>query len=443
MKILPLAVLLGSATACSSSSDSTTNQNVTLQFMRHDNPGYLKADTDAFAEYTAAHPNVTIVDTTVTYPTLASTLLSDLKNNALAADLVRIQPSWLCTFADNLADVPDSVATLGQAQGTFFPAPLQGTTCNGKLKGIPVEYNLEYGGVVVNVDKYMAKFAKTPSWPTFDAFIADAAALSEFDGAGVPKANGLDIAPDWTQPVKHIFFSQILQRGGNYWSASGKTLSLQTAEAKASLAAMVDWVAGKKVMSTKLIPDASTFVTTRLAQGATGYGWGDVAKPLSIMGYCGTWGVPNTIDQRPAGSNTKYDYYTLPPMFGTQHKFVQNSGWAFGVPKTSKNQAAAWALIKAIAMSPEVMKKWSATTGSLPALRANGSAAAAADDPMLKKVQPLLDQGQWVGYIPATAIDTVEGAIVSNFFAAVAGKPINDALAEMEAKANAALAAAP
>jgi multiple sugar transport system substrate-binding protein len=443
MKVLTWAVLVGSAASCSSSSDATNNENVTVQFMRHDNPGYLKADTDAFAAYTAAHPNVKIVDTTVTYPTLGSTLLSDLKNNTLAADLVRIEPSWLCTFADNLADVPDSVATLSEAQSTFFAAPLQGTTCNGKLKGIPVEYNLEYGGVVVNVDKYMAKFGKAPAWNTFSDFISDAAGLSEFE-AGVPKANGLDIAPDWTQPVKHIFFSQILQRGGNYWAASGKTFSLKTAEAKASLTEMVDWIANKKVMSTKLIPDASTFVTTRLAQGATGYGWSDVAKPLSIMGYCGTWGVPNTIDQRPSGSNTKYDYFTVPPMVGTQHKFVQNSGWALGVPKTSKNQAAAWAIVKGIALSPDAMKQWGATTGSLPALRANGTAAAAAGDPLLKKVQPLLEQGQWVGYIPATAIDVVEGAIVSNFFAVVNGmKTVDVALADMEAKANAALAAAP
>jgi multiple sugar transport system substrate-binding protein len=339
------------------------------------------------------------------------------------------------------------VLSLSEAQNTFFPAPLQGSTCNGKLKGIPVEYNLEYGGVVVNVDKYQAKFGagKTPNWANWDAFIQDASALSEFkdDAKTIPAANGLDIAPDWTQPVKHIFFSQILQRGGKYWSAAGDTFNLTSAEAKASLTAMIDWIANKKVMSQKLIPDANTFVTTRLALGATGYGWGDTAKPLSVMGYCGTWGVPNTIDQRPMGSATKYDYYTVPPMVGTQHKFVQNSGWAFGVPKNAKNPTAAWAVIKAIALSPEIMKHWGSVTGSLPALRANGTPSAAAADPMLQKVQPLLEQGQWVGYIPATAIDTVEGAIVSNFFEAVAGKKtIDAALAEMESKANAALAAA-
>lgn len=442
-----VAALLCPTVACSSDPATPVDTGpVTLQLLRHDSGGYMMADTVAFADYTAAHPKVTLVATTVTYPTLGSTLLADLKANNLQVDLVRIPPSWLCTFADNLADVPEGVVTLSEAQNTFFPAPLQGSTCNGKLKGIPIEYNLEYGGAVVNMDKYMEKFGKAPAWGVWDDFINDAAALTEYRDSPLnlmPAANGLDIAPDWAQPVKHIFFSQILQRGGNYWAAGGGTFNFSTPEAKATLTEMVRWVKDKKVMSRSLIPDANTFVTTRLALGATGFGWSDPTKPLSIMGYCGTWGVPSTVGQRPMGNNVKYDYVALPPMVGTEHKFVQNSGWAMGVPKTSKNAAASWAYLKEVYMSPDAMRKYQAVTGALPALRANGTAAAAADVPLLKKVQPLLALGQWVGYIPATAIETVEGTLVSNYFAAIAGtKTIDAALADMEAKSNAALAAA-
>jgi multiple sugar transport system substrate-binding protein len=416
--------------------------DVTIAFMRHDNPAYQKADDAAFAEYSAAHPNVKVMGTTLTYPALGSTLLANLKNNTLEVDLVRIQPSWVCSFADNLADVPPDVVSLSEAQNAFFAAPLSGSTCNGKLKGLPMEYNLEYGGVVVNVDKYQAKYpGKTPNWADWNAFIADAASLSEYDAAGKPAANGLDIAPDWPQPAKHIFFSQILQRGGNYWSAAGNTFDFNTPAAHESLAAMVKWVNEDKVMFRSLIPDKNTFVTTRLAAGATGYGWSDPTKPLSIMGYVGTWGVTDADSQKPSGAQTRYDYFTLPPMAGTEHKFVQNSGWALAVPKTSKNQKAAWDLVKAIALSPAAMKKWGATTGSLPALKVNGTPAAAASDPMLAKVQPLLDKGQWVGYIPAQAIESVEGAIVSNFFDAASGKKtIDQALMDMQTTANNALA---
>jgi hypothetical protein len=289
-----------------------------------------------------------------------------------------------------------------------------------------------------------------PAWDkgTWADFIADAALMAEKDGTGKLVANGLDIDPGWPQPAKHIFFSSILQRGGNYWNATGDAFNFQTDQAKAALTDMVSWVTTQKLMSLSLVPMANTFVTTRLATGATGYGKNDLKAPLSYIGYVGTWGLTDTNHQSMvAGTNVKAGFYTLPPMVGTEHKFVQNSGWALAVPKTSKHQTEAWDFIKSLVLSPEAMRGWSATTGALPALKVNGTAAAAAADPLLAKVQPLLEHGQWVGYIPAEAIETVEGAIVSNFFAATkdptdpAYKTIDKALTDMQTTANAALAA--
>jgi multiple sugar transport system substrate-binding protein len=431
--------------------DDPENKPVTITHLRHDNPPYAMADDQAFAAYTAAHPNVKIENSTVKYQTLGSKLLTELKADHLdGIDLVRVIPSWVCSFAANLADVPEDIVTLGQAQSSFFAAPLAGSICDGKLKGLPIEYNLEYGGVVVNMDQYQAKFpGKTPSWNDWGAFIDEAASLTQYDSTGKPRANGLDIElQGWPQPAKHIFLSQILQRGGKYWTgtgeapnfAKGDNFDFTNEHAKATLTEMVKWVNDKKILHRELIPEANTFVTTRLAMGATGYGWSDVTKPLSIMGYAGTWAVPNTVSQVPAGMNTKYEFHALPPMVGAQHKFVQNSGFALVVPKTSKNQKLAWEIAKSIALSPEGARKWTTIGGALPALKANATTEAVKADPMLAKVVNLLDQGRWVGFIPAGAIETVEGAIVSSFYAAVAGtKTIDQALMEMQTTANNAL----
>jgi multiple sugar transport system substrate-binding protein len=441
MRRLWLGMLAPMAVACSGGSSATSDGPVTISMLQHDNPAYRMADGVAFADYMATHANVTITTTSIDYASLTSKLLADLKSDNLGVDLVRIPPSWVCSFADHLAEVPADVITPADAQSAFFAAPLSGSTCNGHLMGLPMEYNLEYGGVVVNIDKYQAKHpGQTPSWADWNAFLADAQALTEKDDNGKPAANGLDIDPSWPQPAKHIFFSQILQRGGDYWSPTKDAFDFSTPAAKDSLTEMVRWVMGQQVMSSSLIPDKNTFVTTRLATGATGYGWNDPAKPLSVMGYVGTWGLTDTMGQMPKGAATKYDFVTLPPMVGTEHKFVQNSGWALAVPKTSRNQKAAWDVVKSLALSPQAMQKWGATTGSLPALRANGTPEAAAANPLLAKVQPLLDKGQWVGYIPAAAIETVEGAIVSNFFDAANGKKsIDQALADMQQAANKAL----
>jgi multiple sugar transport system substrate-binding protein len=415
---------------------------VTLKFWRHDNMSYRKATDDAFADYRATHPNVTIVDSTVDWHTYTSRLAADLSRDQFDFDLVLMPPAQLCGYAANLLEVPASLASLSEAQNTFFKAPLRASTCDDKLKGLPMEYNLEYGGVVVNVDKYQAKFpGKTPSWSTWAEFIAEAAALAEFEGAK-PCVNGLDIDPDWPEPVRHILLSMILQRGGRYWSETEPGLfDFNTQQARDSLTEMVKWVTVDKVLSPALMPDKNTFVTNRLAKGATGFGCGtDVTAPLSVMGYAGTWAVPDVKSQVPAGSTYRYEFFPLPPMVGTEHRFIQNAGFALAVPKTSRNAAAAWDVARSIALSPEAMRKWAATAGTLPALKANGTEAAAKLDPQLAKVQPLLERGEWMGYIPAASTAPVLGAMVSNYFAAVRGtKSVEDALKDMQSTANASI----
>ena len=415
---------------------------VTVSFLRHDNPNYVRADKEFFAAYVAAHPNVTIVDPTVDFRTLASQLNSDLKNDTFQYDFVLIPPGRVCSYADNLTDVPEDVLPLGEAQNTFFTAPLEGSTCRGKLKALPIEYNLEYGGVVVNLDKYQAKFpGKTPGWTDWESFITEAAALAEYDAAGMPMANGLDIDPGWSPPTRHLLFAQILQRGGNYWNATRDRWVLTSKEAVDSLTAMVGWIKDRKIMSSTLIPDKNTGVPARLAAGATGWGWSDPTKPLSVMGYLGTWGVPSVAGQVPPGAAWRYDFYPLPPMVGGEHKFVTDSGWAFAVPRTSKNQAVAWDIIKSLALNPEAARKWSAITYALPALKSNGTPGAAVGNPVLARVQPLLEPGRWRGYIPAEATDMAHATIVSNYFAAARGeKTIEQALLDMQTTANAVIA---
>jgi multiple sugar transport system substrate-binding protein len=439
---------------CKSSSETPMNAGdagpvnnegpVTIAFLEHGNPAYGMANAVAFRAYENAHSNVTIKVTTIEYSSLTATLLAELKNDRLPADLVQIPGNWVCSFLSNVADVPADVITMAAAQSTFFAPPLAGATCQGALKGLPIEYNLEYGGAVLNMDKYAARFpGKTPSWPDWSSFLADASALAEFDTDGTPRVNGLDLDPNWPGPMVYLFLAAILQHGGQYWSASGDSFDLDTQPARDALTDIVSWVTKNKVMSLSLVPSrVDGFVGTRLAQGATGYGWNDPNRPLSAMGYLGSWGLAVVRQLLPPERKAeRFDYVALPPMVGTQHQFVTYGGWVFAVPKTSKNQRVAWDIAKSLALDPAAMKQWSATTLALPALRANGTAEAATGDPVLAKVQPLLEAGKHIGYMPAGAIQTMEGAILSNVFDVVRGtKTVEKALADMQQTTNGAFA---
>jgi ABC-type glycerol-3-phosphate transport system substrate-binding protein len=313
------------------------------------------------------------------------------------------------------------------------------------LKAIPIEYNLEYGGMVVDVDKYQARFpGKSPSWPDWTTLIMEAAGLAEFDMAGTPMTNGLDIDPNWPGPIVYIFLADILQHGGTYWSASGNSFDLSNQGAKDALADITSWVVTNKVMSLKLVPPGpGTFVATRLAQGQRGYGYDNIDKPLSVMGYIGTWGLSAVRGMLPPErKNEHYDYFAVPPMAGPQHRFVTYGGWSFAVPKTSKNPKVAWDIARSLALDPTAMRQWSATTLALPALKVNATAEAVANDPLLAKVAPLLPLGEYIGHMPAGAIQTMEGAILSNVFAVVRGeKSVDTALADIQKTTNDAFTA--
>ena len=178
--------------------------------------------------------------------------------------------------------------------------------------------------------------------------------------------------------------------------------------------------------------------------GATGYGWSDVTKPLSMMGYAGTWAVPNTVSAGARGhERPNTSSHALPPMVGAQHKFVQNSGFAL---RGSQDQQEPEAGLGDRQVDRAVARgrcgSGPPSAGALPALegqRHGGSGGRPI--PMLAKVGAAAGEGPaGLGYIPAGAIETVEGAIVSNFFAAVAGtKTIDQALKEMQTTANNAL----
>jgi ABC-type glycerol-3-phosphate transport system substrate-binding protein len=203
---------------------------------------------------------------------------------------------------------------------------------------------------------------------------------------------------------------------------------------------MVSWVKVNNILSPKLIPTKNTFVTVRLGRGATEYGCGDPMQPLSAMGYVGTWGLPASMSERPPGSTTKFEFFHLPPMVGSEHRFVQNAGFSFAVPKNSKNARVAWDVARYITLSPAVMRKWAATAGTLPALKANGTKDATASDPVLSQVQPLLDKGQWMGDIPYDATADVLGAMVTNYFDVIKDtKNVEQALMDMQTKANTAI----
>jgi multiple sugar transport system substrate-binding protein len=317
-------------------------------------------------------------------------------------------PSYACGYAAQLTPIPASVMSDAQARDLFLGAPLEGSTCKGTLMGLPREYNLEYGGILVNMQRYRAKFpGKTPAdWKTWDDVLNDAKALTERDAAGKVTVAGLEFRH--RDPVKHIFLALILQQGGQFWNADHSAFTFNTPEARNAL----QWMADAALVHKYLNLDEPPPRWWALA----------LVEDRAAMVYTGTWG--NAVAQQTAMMENKtvdLAYFRHPPFFGKDHIFVQNSGWSLVVPKNSANPAVALDVAKFMTTDPATVSEWSRLAGSISPLRVQASPQALSADPIKASIQPLLDLGHWVGYMPPKPLTDTRQSWFNNTLAVMRG----------------------
>ena len=403
-----VALLLMAAGGCDSDEPvMMTNQPVTLTYYRHDDVAVAAADNFAFAAYTKAHPNVTFDVKVVNYNALLALLESDFATGALKADLINMPPSYGCGYAARLTAIPE--ATAMEARQAFQPAPLEGSTCDGVLMGLPREYNLEYGGILVNMKRYRDKLpGRSPNdWKTWDDVLADAKALTEYDAAGNVTVAGLEFRH--RDPIKHIFLALILQQPmGEFWNADHSGFTFNTPQARAAL----QWMADAALVHKYLNLDAPPPRWWALA----------LVEDKAAMVYTGTWG--NAIATQNAamqGKTIELGYFMHPPFFGTEHKFVQNSGWAMVVPKNSDHAAVALDVARFLTLDAPTVAEWSRLSGSISPLRAQTTPQALTSDAIKSPIQPLLEKGRWVGYMPPKTLTETRDSWLNNSLAVMRG----------------------
>jgi multiple sugar transport system substrate-binding protein len=385
---------------------------VTLTYYRHDDIAVAAADTAAIARYQAAHPDVKIDVKELNYNALVGLLEAELRQGTLPADLVNMPPSYACGYADQLAPVPDEVMTTAQATASFLGPPLDGVTCRGRLVGLPREFNLEYGGILVNMTRYRAKLpGRSPAdWKTWADVISDAQQLTERDAQGKVTVAGLDFRH--RAPVKHILLSLILQRGGQYWSGDDRArFQFNTPQAEAA----VQWMVDAALTHRYLDPEGPASVTGPWALA--------LVQERAAMVYVGTWGhAIATAALADLGKNVELGYFAHPPFLGTEHVYVQNSGWSLVVPRSSPRAAAAMDFLKFVTTEPGNVRDWNRLAGSISPLRAHATPEALAGDPVVSKIQPLLMRGAWVGYIPPVPLTETRDSWYNSVVAAMRGK---------------------
>lgn len=411
----------GEATEAAPAGDVGGEEKITLRMWVHTNNAFIAGYEQLIEAYEAQNPNVDIQLENFDYELYIQTLQTAMPAGE-EADIMQLFGTWVSQYYERLSPVPDSVMPLSVAEDTFYAAPLGGYVVDGKLYGMPQEFNCEYGGVLVNKTLFEAAgLTYPPQWQSLDDVVADGAALSQFDDSGAMTVAGWHFTA--ADPTAASFLAGIKQRGGDYWNSDRTGFTFNTPEAKAQLQFMLDAV-NAGVVDPVLFNDSTNFTIDAFFQGMVG------------IGYMGTWAIAEGQANFPDFDN-EWDYFFLPPVQGDP-VFVADSGWGLTVSPNSQHQDVAWDFIKFATSVPENAQSWNIASGTIPAMPAVAeSAEIATAMPWVAKALEILPYGQYLGNMPDRDLTMYE-IIYPHILNVLQGvETVDDALQAIDDEANA------
>ncbi len=360
----------GAAEGTAGSTDAGgSGEKIKLRFWSHQNVSFIKANEEIIAKFMEQNPDIEVTYEQFEYSQFLQNLQTSMQAGT-EADVLEMFGSWVCSYAKGgrLAEVPAEVMGYSQAQELFYAAPLDGYYCDGKLYGMPNEFNLEVGGALVNPALFEAAgVTYPPAWQNWDEIAADGSKLAQFDGDTMTRAGFQFIGGDG---LPFLLLEGILEQGGNYFAEDGRHFNLDTPEAVSTIQKLVDMVKTSKVVDPVLFNNEANQPYDSFFAGN------------SAVSFVGSWAAGQGIINFP---DLKFDYVTVPPLFGTERKFAADAGWGKVVSANSQHQAAAWKLAAFMTTERENAATFNGVTGTIPALKE-----------LVANPQDVLAQAPWI-----------------------------------------------
>ena len=259
--LLALSLVTGLA-ACGSESEETTTTATTagetaegetttaaegaevegdLVFWGHQEESWNNSFRTIGEEFTAANPGVSMTFEFFPYDDFEGKMQTSLLSGDGGADVYEIWGGWALDFAStgSLAAMPEEISSALRDQ-TYEPT-LGALEYDGQLYGMPFEYNIEYGGMLVNLNILNEQGLTVPT--TWDEMI-DGAKQATVKNGDLFEIRGFDFV-NWDS-VPYMFLAMILSNGGEYMTDDG-TFTFQTEEAKEAFTVLTDLVLTEQV----------------------------------------------------------------------------------------------------------------------------------------------------------------------------------------------------
>lgn len=369
---------------------AVTKEPVTITYWCHSSETFVKANEQFIDAYTKENPNVTVK--LEVFP--ANDFMQKLKA-AFAAkstgDVIQMFGSEAIPYVRNglLNAVSDSLQT--SIKENFFDVAIGAFRGDdGKIYGIPREINLENGGVLYfPADLKTAGYSEFPK--TYEELIDAAKKMTEVDSDGNIRNVGFDHMTTWNNTF--LFYSYILQQGGDYWQDDAVHVDYTSNEAEAAMQAIVDLFTVHKVSDLKHLSVDDT--------------WANFFKGNSSMCFVGPWAISEGLQ---TFDNHDFSYGLMPSFKGDSHAFAAETGWGEVVSVYSANTEVAWNFVDFITSDKNALD-FNIMTSTIPSRKSILEAKEYVDsNPMLAPSLKVLPEGRYIGPLQNvwTAMEIIE-----------------------------------
>lgn len=370
----------GSSKEDSSSSNGGTSK---IQFWCHTNEAWNNTYRELFDKFEEENPEYEVVMTDYPYSDYNQKIQTSLMSDSEGADVYQMWGGWELDFASTgaLEALPDDLKE--DLQSDYFEPTYQAYEYGGEYYGIPTEFNLEYGGMVVNKPLFEEKGLDYPTTWEELRNVSDQVAESK---NGVITMRGFDFVDE--DALIYNYLAMILQQGGQYLQDDG-SIKLDTEEG----------ITAMKELKSMVDAGYTDFSSYSAGVGTSNY----VFEGTGSMASVGSWAISDGEESYGLTIGEDFDYVAV-PQYGDQMAFVAESGWGLAVPVNSSQKEGAWELVRFLS-DPENLKELNLGCQQLPPRQ-----SLTEDEEMVKAMPDtaflldILDGGQWIGPYNTTTL---------------------------------------
>lgn len=374
--LMTASMLAGCGSGSSSDGDSSSEGKTTLTFWCHQNEPWVKSYEAMADKFEEEHPEYTVDVQDYPYDVYNEKIQTAITSSTAGPDIIAVWGGMAPNFigTDALSEVPEDLVK--ELDEDYMEPTVGSYKKNGKYYGVPMEYNLEYGGMIVN--KKLFDEAGL-SYPTTWEELRNVSGSVSVQNGDLVEMKGFEMFD--TDSLICNYLAMILQQGGQYLEEDD-SVNFATTEGVTAMNEILDMIKNGECD------------LTHLTDGE--YCFNDVYQDKGYMASVGSWAIGEGTDTYDLEYGTDFEYVSV-PQYGSQMAFASETGWGLIVPENSKNKDAAWEFISFFS-EPENLVEHNIACSQLPPRKSLLTNEKYIEEmPQVEFLLDILPNGQWMG----------------------------------------------